>query len=192
MYIYNCGHLFNCLISLIQHYFLYTGNAESNKPVSSNQVAFENKNSENEKCFVNKVGLALLNIKAIILIIQKGESPPCCIFFKGEITYMQLKKNDTVSYMLKYPFLQRFLQWFHIYKCTKTPQWNYYKFNCATCKSGHTHFCFWQDLVKFQLFFPWGSALGSVPSALQWIHKWHEKGSTVRWQHLLMILSYSQ
>lgn len=47
--------------------------------------------------------------------------------------------------------------------------------------------CFWQDLVPFQLFFPQGSELGSVPSAVQWIHKRHEKGSTVRW-HLLMIV----
>lgn len=33
--------------------------------------------------------------------------------------------------------------------------------------------CFWQDLVPFQLFFPQGSELGSVPSTVQWIHKWH-------------------
>lgn len=34
----------------IQHYFLYTGNAECDKPISSNQVALKNKNAENEKC----------------------------------------------------------------------------------------------------------------------------------------------
>lgn len=114
---------------------------------------------------------------------QKGEPHPHQIFLKGEIPNPQ---PGDVSYTGNQPSLQRF------FTLTPHSQWNDHKLSCDLCRSRHTHSCFWQDSVPFQLFFPQGSVLGSVPSTVQWIRKWHEKGSAVRRQRLLMIWSYPQ
>lgn len=137
------------------------------------------------------VGLALLNIRAISLNYPKRWiSSPLYLFQRRNYKYSADEERHCILRM-KLPIPTKKLYSDSIMRSAPNKTVKLLQIQLCHVQSGQTHSCFRQDLVRFQLFFPQGSVLGSVPSA-QWIHKRHEKGSMVRWQCLLMILSYSQ
>lgn len=77
--IYDCGDLFCCLISFIQYHFLFTGNAEIDRSAGSNQVAFETKISEDEKC-CERSRCGPFKHQTSCSVIQKGKSLAHSVF----------------------------------------------------------------------------------------------------------------